>query len=145
MSKRLQVLAAVRSMIQAACPYADVVGVEGDAAAPGPMSPGGRIIVRYGDPGDPEVDLSPPTYNYQHAIPVEVMGPPTDSETAAQVVDRMLSDIADAIVANRTLGGLVDYLDGAAPPADDITAPGATALHGADASLVAIYSTTRPL
>ncbi|MBB4154176.1 hypothetical protein GGQ80_002086 [Sphingomonas jinjuensis] len=145
MSKRLDVLAAVRAMVKAALPGADVVGLNGDDAAPARVKDGGRVVVRSGDPGDAEVDLSPLAYNYRHPIPIEIIGYKTSSRSAEEVLDAMMEAIGTAIEADRTLGGLCDWLEPTAPGTDDIYTDGAAVPRGADLLIVASYSTPNPL
>ena len=145
MSKRLEVLRAVKAMIEAALPGMTVLGLENAGAAPERIDPTGRVIIRAGDPGDPAVDLSPPVYNYDHRIPIEIAAYQTSSLTAEEAVDAIVEDIADAIEADRFLGGAVDYLDGYSPSTDDLYVVGADVARTADLVLIATYSTDKPL
>lgn len=145
MSKRLDVLAAVKSLAQAVFPGADVLGLDGQDAAPGRVGPLGRIVVRSGDVGDPEVDLCPLVYHYEHRIPVEVVAYETPGTTSEQVVDGMLVLLGGALEGDRTLGGLCDWIEATAPSTDDIYVEGARAPKGADLVIVASYSTSNPL
>lgn len=145
MSKRLEVLAAVKALVEAVLPNADVRGLDADDAKPARIGPGGTIIVRAGDPGQPELDISPVAYNYEHEIPLEVGAYESASLTAEQVLDQMLGLIGAAVRADQTLGGLCDYLEARAPVTDDFDAPGAEPGRWADAALVAHYRTTDPL
>jgi hypothetical protein len=145
MSKRLRVLLALKSLVAAALPGADVRGLDNGAAKPDRIAPGGRVVVRAGDPGQPEVDLSPPTYHFAHRIPLELAGYPSATQTADAVVDTMLGRIGVAIAADRTLGGLCDHLEALAPGTDDIGADGTAVAGGADLVIVAHYATTDPL
>jgi hypothetical protein len=141
MSKRLDVLTAVKALVAAALPDAEVLGLDGDEAAPDRISAGGRVIVRSGTPGDPEVDLSPLTYHYEPEIPIEVASSTGDEDT----LDAMTGAIGRAVQADRTLGGLVDWLDATAPLTDDVYLAGATPARGAVLSIIAAYSTSDPL
>lgn len=145
MSKRLDVLAAVKAMMGTVFPGAEVLGLDGDDAAPTRVGPLGRVIVRSGDLGEPEVDLSPLMYNWQHRIPIEVSAYESSSLTSEEVVDSMLEEIGVAIEADRTLGGLCDWVEPTAPLTDDIYVDGAKPPKGADLDLVAIYATSNPL
>ncbi|MGI4879908.1 MAG: hypothetical protein ACRYG4_20730 [Janthinobacterium lividum] len=145
MSKRLDVLAAVKVLVQAALPGADVKGLDGSAARPTRIPPNGLAIIRSGDPGPPEVDLSPLNYNYEHAIPVEISGYQSSSRTNDEAVDDMASAIGRAVEADRTLGGLCDWLDVEAPSVDDIATEGATVAAGTTLTITASYSTPNPL
>ena len=141
-SRREEVLEAVRALIAMALPAAKV---ERNAAKPERIPAGGLVIVRDGDPGDPEVTLSPLTYIYTHRIPVEiavVAAPPSSRE---QVLDATLVAIGTAVEADRTLGGLCDFLEPEAPSTDDLEATGTVAGRWADAVIVATYATSNPL
>lgn len=141
-SRREQVLDAITALVAGALPFADV---ERNRDKPQAIGPGGTVIVRDGDPGEPEVTLSPLTYLYDHAIGLEVGAYASAGKTAAQVLDDMLTPIGAAVAANRTLGGLVDWLDVAAPVTDGIEAFGVEAGRWADVDIVATYGTTNPL
>lgn len=145
MSHRLDVLTAVKVLIQTALPGADVKGLDGSAARPTRIPPNGLVIVRSGDPGEAEVDLSPLVYNYEHAIPVEISGYQSSSRTNDQVIDDMMTAIGAAVAADRSLGGLCTWLDAEAPAIDDIATEGATVAAGTTLTLVASYSTPNPL
>ena len=145
MSRRLDVLQALKVLVQAALPGATVKGLDADAAKPERIPPGGMVIVRSGDPGPAAVDLSPLAYNYDHAIPVEVSAYQSSARTTNEVIDDMLTQIGAAIAADRTLGGLCNWLDADAPVIDDVTADGSPAGAGADLVVTASYVTSNPL
>ncbi|WP_426255804.1 hypothetical protein [Sphingomonas sp. DC2300-3] len=145
MRKRLAVLTAVKAMIVAALPGADVRGMDADDAKPTRVSPTGMVIVRSGDPGTPDVDLSPATYWWDHRIPIEMAGYQSTARTYQEVLDDMIAAVDLAIQANRTLGGLCIYLD-AEPPSDgEIDKTGAVPVGWADFAIIASYSTDSPL
>lgn len=141
-SKREQVLDAVKALVAAAVPDADVKRNNAKAER---IPPGGLVIVRDGEPGDPEVMLSPLTYVYTHRIPIEVAAYETSSQSREQVLDEMLGAIGAAVAADRTLSGLCDFVEAEAPATDDLETAGARAGRWADAAIVAVYGTTDPL
>lgn len=141
-SRREQVLDAIKALIVAVLPNADV---KRNLAKPERIPPGGLAIIRDGDPGEPEVILSPLTYVYTHRIPIELAAYETSSETREQVLDSMLGAVGAAVVANRTLGGLCDFIEAEAPATDDIETVGARPGRWADVAIVAVYGTTDPL
>ena len=61
------------------------------------------------------------------------------------VVGSLLGAIGAAVVADRTLGGLCDFIEAEAPSTDDVETAGARAGRWADPSIVAVYGTTDPL
>ncbi|CUA90609.1 hypothetical protein Ga0061061_11425 [Chelatococcus sambhunathii] len=141
-SKREQVLDAVKALVAAALPDADV---KRNLAKADRIPPGGLIIVRDGDAGEPEVMLSPLTYIYTHRIPIEVAAYDTSSKTREQVLDEMLGAIGAAVTGDRTLGGLCDFIETEAAATDDVETAGARPGRWADAAIVAVYATTDPL
>ncbi|UAK24185.1 hypothetical protein [Sphingomonas nostoxanthinifaciens] len=148
MSLQLDILAALKVLARSALPAADVdiIAPEDDLPAADRLSPDGRIVIEYGDPGEPEIDLCPPTYNYEHQIPIGFAASKAiGGDSAVRAVASMIDSFSAAIAADRTLGGLVDYLDAAAPAIDDMFTPGATPAREAQVVLTAIYATTRPL
>jgi hypothetical protein len=141
-SKREQVLDAVKALLSSALPNADV---RRNLAKPERIPPGGLVVVRDGDPGDPEVMLSPLVYVYTHRIPFELAAYETSSQSPEQVLDEMLGAIGVAVSGDRTLGGLCDFIEAQAPSTDDVETAGARSGRWADAAIVAVYGTPDPL
>ena len=140
-SKREQVLDAIVALITAAVPEAKV---ERNLAKPERVPPGGLVIIRDGDPGEPEATLSPLTYIFSHRIPIEVavhqgIGP------REQTLDAILGRIGIEIAVNRTLWGLCDFIEAEAPAAADVESSGALPGRWADVVLIATYATPDPL
>lgn len=144
-SKRLQVLEAVKALVSATLPDGKVLGLEADDAKPQSIPPGGLIVVRSGDPGEPDVDLSPLTYNFTHVIPLEVAAYEAGGLTSEEVLDAMMRPIGAAIAADRSLGGLCDWIEVRAPTTEDFETLGAVAGRWADLQIVAQYATPDPL
>ncbi len=141
-SKRETVLAAVTSMVAAALPGAEV---KRNLAKAERIPPGGLVVIRDGDPGEPEVSLSPLTYLYSHRIPLEIAAYENATLTREQVLDATLGAIGAAVTANRTLGGLCDWIETQAPVTEDIEASGALPGRFADLAILAVYATNDPL
>lgn len=143
---RAQVTEAVKALVAAALPNADVVGLTAADAKPDRIAPGGRAVVYAGDPGEPEVDLSPLTYHYSHAFPVELSAyDGADGASADAALNAMMTAIGGAVIANRTLGGLCSFLEARAPEFDDLDHPGARPARTAEIEIVADYATSRPI
>ena len=141
-SKRETVLGAIKSLVSGALPGAEV---KRNLAKPERIPPGGLVVIRDGDPGEPDVTLSPVSYLYTHRIPVEIAAFESATLTREQVVDDMLAAIGAAIIANRRLGGLVDWIEAEAPASEDIETTGSPAGRFADFVIVATYATADPL
>lgn len=138
----------MKTLVAAALPGADV---KRNLANPERIPPGGLVVIRQifrqelGDPGEPDVTLSPVSYLYTHRIPVEIAAFESATLTREQVLDEMLTAIGAAIIANRRLGGLVDWIEAEAPTSEDIETTGSQAGRFADVVIVATYATADPL
>lgn len=88
----------------------------------------GLLILRDGEPGEPEVTLSPLTYHYQHRAEIEavVQGAVRDG-----AFDTLCFSIGSALAADRTLGGLCDWIEAEAPRPVDLPIDGAAGLKAA--------------
>lgn len=102
----------------------------------------GLMILRDGDPGDPDMTLSPLRYHYQHRAEIEVVVQIVDRDAA---FDALCASIGTAIAADRTLGGLCDWVEPEAPVSVDLAIEGAAALKAAVIPIVLHYTTTGPL
>ena len=103
----------------------------------------GLIILRDGKPGDPEVTLSPLTYFYEHRAELEVVIQSGSGRDA--LFDTLTADIGTVLAADRTLGGLCDWVEAEAPEPVDLPIEGAAALKVAVITIVLHYSTPDPL
>ena len=145
MSKRLDVIEAVKSLVASALPGATVLGLDEEESAPRRIPAGGLAIVATGDPGTPEVVLSPLAYHYDHRIIVELLSASSDGGSLERPLDAMMAAIGSAIMSNRTLGGLADWLDAEAPVTEPLPADEAAPARGASLAIIASYSTANPL
>ena len=103
----------------------------------------GLVILRDGEPGEPEVTLSPLRYHYQHRAELEVI---VQAGTGrASTFDVLITAIGTALTADRTLGGLCDWVEPEAPAPVDLPVDGAAALKAAVITVVLHYTTTGPL
>ena len=114
-----------------------------DEVLPERVPPAGLIILRDGQPGDPEVTLSPLRYHYQHRAELEVIvQTPANRATA---FDTLIAAIGTALATDRTLGGLCDWVEAEAPASVDLPVDGAVSLKAAVVTVVLHYSTSNPL
>ncbi len=102
----------------------------------------GLLILRDGEPGEPEVTLSPLRYHYQHRAEIEavVQGAGLDA-----TFDILCASIGAAIATDRTLGGLCDWVEAEAPRPVDLAVDGAASLKAAVIPVILHYSTADPL
>jgi hypothetical protein len=114
-----------------------------DEVLPERIPPAGLIILRDGQPGEPEVTLSPLRYHYEHRAELEVVVQAPNGRASA--FDNLIADIGTALEADRTLGGLCDWIEPEAPASVDLPVEGAVTLKAAVITVVLHYTTTGPL
>ncbi|SEP02795.1 hypothetical protein SAMN04490248_12031 [Salinihabitans flavidus] len=102
----------------------------------------GLLILRDGSPGEPEVTLSPLAYHYQHRTEIEAVVQGTERDSR---FDALTAQIGAVIAADRTLGGLCDWVEPEAPEPVDLPVEGAASLKAAVIAVVLHYSTADPL
>jgi hypothetical protein len=135
---RETVLAALHARLQ---PLAAIV--LRDEALPERIPAVGLIILRDGQPGEPDVTLSPLRYHYQHRAELEVVVQAGTGRASA--FDALIGSIGTALEADRTLGGFCDWVEPEAPASVDLPIEGAAALKAAVITVVLHYSTLGPL
>jgi hypothetical protein len=116
----------------------------------------GLLILRDGEPGEPEVTLSPLSYHYQHRVEIEAVvqgearsaqqmqgsgGPLQGTNDRDVAFDTLCASIAAALAADRTLGGLCDWVKAEAPRPLDLPIEGAASLKAAVIQVVLHYTT----
>ena len=114
-----------------------------DEVLPERIPPTGLIILRDGQPGEPEVTLSPLRYHYQHRAELEVIVQGAGNRATA--FDTLIAAIGTALATDRTLGGLCDWVEAEAPASVDLPVEGAVSLKAAVVTVVLHYTTADPL
>ena len=114
-----------------------------DEVLPERIPTAGLIILRDGQPGEPEVTLSPLRYHYQHRAELEVVVSAGTGRAGA--FDDLIAAIGAALEADRTLGGLCDWIEPEAPASVVLPVEGAAALKAAVITVILHYTTTGPL
>ena len=114
-----------------------------DDGLPERIPASGLIILRDGQPGEPEVTLSPLRYHYQHRAELEVVVQAPNGRATA--FDTLIAAIGTALEADRTLDGLCDWVEPEAPASVDLPVEVAAALKAAVITVVLHYTTTGPL
>lgn len=140
MSMRENALVALRGVLASALPAADV---KRNVDVPQTVGPGGLAVLRDGDPGEPEVSLSPPLYAFEHRADLELYIDRRDGAEA--ILDALLADIGAALAADPTLGGAVDHCEPTAPTLEPLSGDGGDPLRVARLSILLIYVTASPL
>ncbi|WP_457650875.1 acyl-CoA transferase [Profundibacter sp.] len=106
---------------------------------------GGIVILRDGEPGEPEVTLSPPQYHYEHRAEIEVIVQEKTPTARDAAFDALTKAIGAALAADRMLGGLCDWAEPDAPQPVDLPIDGAQALKAAVIAVTLHYTTSDPL
>ena len=114
-----------------------------DDVLPERIPASGLIILRDGQPGEPEVTLSPLHYHYQHRAELEVVIQAPNGRASA--FDTLIAAIGTALETDSTIGGLCDWVEPEAPASVDLPIEGAAALKAAVITVVLHYTTTGPL
>ena len=114
-----------------------------DEMLPERIPSAGLIILRDGQPGEPEVTLSPLRHHYQHRAELELVVQAGIDRAGA--FNDLIAAIGAALEADRTLGSLCDWVEPEAPAAVDLPVEGAAALKAAVITVVLHYTTTGPL
>ena len=92
-----------------------------DEVLPERIPAAGLIILRDGQPGEPEVTLSPLRYHYQHRAELEIVVQAGSGRASA--FDDLIAAIGGALEADRTLGGLCDWVEPEAPASVALPSP----------------------
>jgi hypothetical protein len=106
------------------------------------VPPEGLLILRDGEPGEPEVTLSPLRYHYQHRAEIEAIVQGSDRDIA---FDALCARIGAGLAGDKTLGGLCDWVEAQAPQPVDLPVEGAASLKAAVIQVVLHYSSADPL
>jgi hypothetical protein len=102
----------------------------------------GLLVLRDGEPGEPEVTLSPLAYHYQHRAEIEAVVQGADRDAA---FDTLVAGVGSALATDRTLGGLCDWVEAEAPRPIDLAVDGAATLKAAVIPVVLHYASDDPL
>jgi hypothetical protein len=119
-----------------------LVKVHRNRERPERIAPEGLLILRDGDLGEPEVLLSPLSYVWTHTARVEVLSASANPDAH---LDGLLLSLADALVADPSLGGLIDQLEIGAPDFDGASPEGAGDVRSAIVPMRLVYETVNPL
>jgi hypothetical protein len=141
-SKAEQMLEAVKALLETV-PSATV---ERNSVLPEKVPNGGLIILRDGDPGEPEQALGGfGNAYYEHAVEIEVYVEEGDPAVRDAAFDALLQEIGVALETDPTLGGLTFGLTYGRPePAIEAIA-GAPAIKSATLTVTVDYETSAPL
>jgi hypothetical protein len=141
-SKAEQVLEALRAMLET-LPGASI---ERNSVLPEKIPDGGLIILRDGDPGEPERALGGfgSTY-YEHAVEIEVYVEEGNAAARDAAFDALLQQIGVALETDPTLGDLLFGMTYGRPEPTIEAVAGAPAIKSATLTVTVDYETDAPL
>ncbi|MCL5779187.1 acyl-CoA transferase [Limibaculum sp. FT325] len=116
-----------------------------NAILPERIPPEGVAILRDGDPGEPEILLSPLRFLYEHRAEIDIAVEAANAAYRDAAFDALKRAIGAALAADRTLGGRCDYVLGEAPAPVGLPIEGAEGLKAATLGIVLTYETADPL
>ena len=141
-SKSEQILDALKALLET---VPDAV-VDRNSVLPEKVPAAGLIILRDGDPGEPEQTLGGfgSTY-YQHAAEIEVYVEEGDAATRDAAFDDLLQQIGAVLEADPTLGDLVFGMTYGRPEPSIEAIAGAPAIKAATLTVTVDYESDAPL
>ncbi len=140
-SHREQVLSALFGRLQGV-PDATVRRNE---ALPVSVPAGGLIILRDGDPGEPDVTLNPRTEYYTHRAEIEAFVTQAVGGGGEEELDALLSWLSVKLNIDRSLGGLAENLTWSAPETSVLAIEGAPPVLTARITVTIEYLVSDPL
>ena len=140
-SKREQVLAALFDRLRAVPGAA----VKRNEALPASVPAGGLVILRDGDPGEPDVTLNPRSEFYSHRAEIEAFVTQPVGGGGETALDALLSTIGVALAADRSLGSLAENLYLSAPETSVLAIEGAAPILTARVTVTIEYLVSDPL
>jgi hypothetical protein len=140
-SKRERVLAALFDRLN------DIAAatVKRNEALPHAVPAGGLIILRDGDPGEPDVTLNPRTEFFSHGAEIEAFVTPPAGGGGESVLDTLLVEIGAALASDRSLGGFAENLFWSAPETSVLGIEGAAPILTARLTVTIEYLVSDPL
>ncbi len=139
-SLREQILSALFNALKAI-----PVKILRNEALPEKVPAGGLMILRDGDPGEPETIISPLSYYWNHTATLEVIVQHADSARRDALMDELFRKIADVLAENQTLGGLCDRVTPLSPDTSSLAIEGAASVKAAIVPIELIYATDSQL
>ena len=139
-SRREQVLAALVQRLQSGLSAT----IRRNEALPEQVPAAGLVILRDGDPGEPDITLNPRTEFYSHRVELELfVTQPTAGGEA--LLDALVADVHAALAPDPSLGGLAENLAVTAPETGVLAVEGAAPILTARLTVIVDYLVSDPL
>jgi hypothetical protein len=105
----------------------------------------GLVILRDGDPGEPDVTLNPRTAFYSHRVELELFLSQPTAGGGEAALDALAADVHAALASDPSLGGLAENLVITAPESGALAVEGAAPVLTARLAVIVDYLVTDPL
>jgi hypothetical protein len=134
-SKRDAALGALHTRLVAALAPRDPAPlVLRDATIPQRLPTGGLVVVRDGGVVESTAILSPLSWAVEHRAEVEVVA------EGAALLDALLVAVGEAVLADRTLGGTVEWPQPGGPDTEDVEFEGAASASAASVPVALFFT-----
>jgi hypothetical protein len=141
MSRREDTLAALTSTLQGSL----IATVRRNEVLPEKVPAAGLVIVRDGEPGEPDVTINPRSEFYSHRVEIEAYVPRDPTGGGEAVLDALLGNIGAALRIDPSLGGLVENLIPSAPETGALAVEGGAPILTARVVVTVEYLVSDPL
>lgn len=119
--------------------------VERNAALPLEITEEGLVILRDGEPGEPDVTLNPRTEYYAHRATIEIYTNEDAGEKDMPLLTSLIGEVGAALKSDPTVGGLVEMMTPEAPDIITLAPEGAAPIVAATIAVTLEYLLTDPL
>jgi hypothetical protein len=119
--------------------------VKRNEALPQLVPAAGLVILRDGDPGEPDITLNPVHLFFSHRAEIEAFVPQPSSSGGEVLLDALLRAISTVLAADHSLGGLVENLFLGAPTIESLVIEGGAPILMARITVTIEYLTSDPL
>ncbi len=141
-SKPEQVLAAIKTLLE----IVPSAKVERNTAVPEKIPAGGLIVLRDGNPGEPDTALGGfGGVYYSHDVEIELYVEEGDAMARDAAFDTLVQEIGTALEPDPTLGGLAFGMTYGRPEIDTESVTGAPAIKHGTITVTVEYETDSPL
>jgi len=140
-SRREQILAALGQRLQSGLSAT----VRRNEALPERVPGEGLVILRDGDPGEPDVTLNPRAAFYSHRVELELFVTQPTTGGGEALLDALVADVHAALAPDPSLGGLAENLVVTAPETGVLAVEGAAPVLTARLTVIVDYLVSDPL
>jgi hypothetical protein len=119
--------------------------VRRNEALPERVPNAGLVILRDGEPGEPDVTLNPRTEFYSHRVEIEAYMPRDPNGSGEAALDALLGAIGAALRIDPSLGGLAENLTASAPETGALAIEGSAPILTARLIVTVEYLVSDPL